>query len=636
MSIRIERAKEILESITNAKVAVYGDFCLDVYWMLDPHGSEISVETGLQAQAVKSHYYSLGGAGNIVANLAALKPAHIQVTGVIGNDIFGRELCLQLEALNVDTTSLIIQREKFDTFTYCKRYLKGEEKTRIDFGFLNQHSLDTDKRLIQCLRHAFETADVVLFNQQFPGSITNKWFFDSANKLFSEFSNKPILLDSRHYGEKFHNVYHKTNAIEAAKLNGQKMASSDIVQFSDLKRFAAALYKQSEKPVFITRGQRGILVCDNEGTHEIPGIQILKKTDPVGAGDTIVSTLACCLAVGTNPVEAAECANFAAAVTVQKLFQTGTASYEEILEIAKDPDYIYQPELAEDTRQAKYFKSSEIETCCDISRVFSDRITHAIFDNDGTISTIRQGWERVMEPVMIKAILGNSYECADETLYCKVRDRVRSYINQSTGIQTILQMAGLVEMVREFGIVPPDKILDSLAYKAIYNRALMDMVGRRIEKLKQRELDVTDYTIKGVISFLQTLREKGVELYLASGTDRKDAVKEANALSYANLFNGGIYGALDDINKFSKKKVIEKILHEHHLHGSALACFGDGPVEMRECRKHDGVAIGIASDEIRRHGLNMGKRSRLIKAGAHIVVPDFSQPDKLLSILFEG
>jgi hypothetical protein len=107
------------------------------------------------------------------------------------------------------------------------------------------------------------------------------------------------------------------------------------------------------------------------------------------------------------PAEAAEFANFAAAVTVQKLFQTGTASAAEIIEIGKDPDYIYQPELAADTRSARYFNGTEIELCCE--SIPSGRIKHAVFDHDGTISTLRQGWEEIMAPVMIKAILGDKY-----------------------------------------------------------------------------------------------------------------------------------------------------------------------------------------------------------------------------------
>jgi len=88
------------------------------------------------------------------------------------------------------------------------------------------------------------------------------------------------------------------------------------------------------------------------------------------------------------------------------------------------------------------------------------------------------------------------------------------------------------------------------------------------------------------------------------------------------------------VSKYSKKLVISKILSDNGLKGPELACFGDGPVEIRECRNHDGIAVGIASDEIRRHGLNVRKRTRLIKAGAHVVAPDFSQPAALINVLF--
>jgi len=61
--------------------------------------------------------------------------------------------------------------------------------------------------------------------------------------------------------------------------------------------------------------------------------------------------------------------------------------------------------------------------------------------------------------------------------------------------------------------------------------------------------------------------------------------------------------------------------------------FGDGPVEIRETRKRGGITIGLASNELRRYGLNEKKRTRLIKAGADIIVPDFSQSPQLLSLL---
>jgi len=626
------RIKEILEHIANVTVAVYGDFCLDAYWILDPAGSEVSVETGLQAQAVSRQSYSLGGASNVVANLAALAPRAIGVIGAVGDDIFGRELRRQLDDLGVDTGHLIVQNEDFDTVTFSKPYLEGNELPRVDFGFLNRRSAATDEALLGGLRHALETADALIVNQQVPGSIRNEAFIDRANALFAEFAEKVVLLDSRHYGEKFRHVTRKTNDREAAQLNGVEVGLNDIVSAADARTYALKLYEQFHKPVFLTRGSRGLLAVDADGVHDVPGIQLLKQLDPVGAGDTVTSALALCLGAGVPPSEAAEFANVAAAVTVQKLYQTGTASGAEVLAVGADADYIYRPELAEDRRKARYEAATEIELC-DESVPFG-QIRHAVFDNDGTISVLRQGWEQVMAPVMIEAILGDRYETTDERLYHRVRGRVLDYIDKSTGIQTIVQMEALVEMVREFGVVADDEVLDKFGYKAIYNDALMQMVGQRIARLRNGRLDVSDFTIKGSIAFAGALRDRGVTLYLASGTDHADVVAESKALGYADLFTGGIYGGVGDVSKYSKKMVIERIMSGHQLRGPELVVFGDGPVELREARKRDGLAIGVASDEVRRHSLNVEKRTRLVKAGAQAIIGDFSERDKLLGLLF--
>ncbi len=632
--MNIERVKQILSSISKVSVAVYGDFSLDAYWMLDPRGGEISVETGLKANAVARHYYSLGGASNIVANVMALKPKSCRVFGVIGNDIFGRELTRQLQQLNVDTAGLIVQQENFDTYVFGKPYIGTQEKPRIDFGFFNRRSEETDELIISNLRKAMKETDVLIFNQQVPGSINNESFIAASNELFNEFRNKLIILDSRHYSSSFANIYRKTNAVEAARLCGAEARYGDIIPLENAKKYASELYSKTQKAVFITRGNRGLIVADSTGAHEIPGIQLLKKIDTVGCGDTTLSAIALCMAAGVSPLEAAMIGNFAASVTATKLFQTGTANADEILEIAKDVDYIYQPELADDRRNAVFLTNTDIEICYPREKIQLGKIKHAVFDHDGTISTLRQGWEAIMEPVMIKAILGDRYKTADETTYHRVRERVREYIDKSTGIETIKQMQALVEMVQEFGFVPQEYILDKWGYKKIYNDALMLMVNDRISRFQKGELNLSDFTIKGSVDFLKMLKKHGVHLYLASGTDLDDVVNEANVLGYADLFDGGIYGSVGDSAAFSKKMVIAKIMTEHNLHGSELLVVGDGPVEMRESRKRDGIALGIASNEVQRFGLNLEKRTRLVKAGAHFIIPDFSQLNQIEKFLF--
>jgi rfaE bifunctional protein kinase chain/domain len=632
--MEVDRIRHITNKIKEAKVSVFGDFCIDAYWGLNPNGSEISKETGLMGEAVEKQYYNLGGASNIVANLAALEPASIKIVGVVGDDIFGRELVRQMQILGVDTTYLITQKDNFSTVTFGKRYLNGKEKSRIDFGFFNKKSESTNKKILEGLRAMIKTSDVLIFNQQVPRSIDSKSFINKVNSIFKKFNEKIILLDTRDYGKDFKHTYMKTNIYEALLLKDYNLKIGDHISDNKIKTFAENIYLKFKKPVFITRGSKGIIVYSSRGYYEALGINLLSKMDSVGAGDTTTSALALCLAVDIEPWEAAEFANLASAVTVQKLYQTGTASAEEILETGKDVDYIYQPELANDLRKANYYKNSQIELCTDINSIPFGQIKHIFFDNDGTISTLRQGWENIMAPFMISAILGEEYENVDKVLYQEVTDRVNNYIDKSTGIQTILQTEALVHMVYEFKIVPGEKILNKSGYKKIYNDKLMGIVNKRINKMKNGELEIIDFIVKGALEFLKVLMEKGIKLYLISGTDKEDVINEANKLGYAKFFEGRIYGAVGDISKYSKKMVIEKVINENHLSGPELAVFGDGPVEIRECSKRKGITIGVASDEKKRHGLNPKKRKRLIESGADIIIPDFSQISELMKILF--
>lgn len=627
--------KSILEKIKTVKVAVYGDFCLDAYWIMDSRKSEVSIETGLQAESVEKHYYSPGGAANVVANLSALKPAQIKVIGVVGDDIHGRELTAQLQKLGAETSSLFIQKEHFHTYAYLKRYIEGVEEPRIDFGVYNKRSEEIDEQILAGLTDALETHDAVIFNQQVVGSITNDRFIDKANALFEQYNDKIILVDSRHFNDRFSNVYRKVNDVEAAHLNGIQVEPRTMLPRATVLEYGQSLFGQSQKPVFVTCGARGITAFDSMGYHEHLGLQLTAQLDTVGAGDTVISAITLCLAAGISPNQAAQFANFAAAVTVQKLFITGTANGEEILTISQDPNYIYQADLAENPRQAIYLLDSETELCDPSVLEKLGHIKYAVFDHDGTISTLRHGWEEIMEPVMMKAILGDSYDTIDAENFKKVQRETQEFIHKTTGIQTIYQMEGLVNRVREAGYVPEDQILDKFQYKQIYNDALMELVNKRMSKLQAGELDWEDYTMKGAVSFLHKLKERGVVMYLASGTDVDDVRHEATVLGYADLFDGGIYGALREYTKFSKKMIIERIIRDNNLNGNELAVFGDGPDEIREGRRSGGISIGITSNEVQRHGHNFDKRPRLVKAGAQLIIPDFSQYRKLVSLLFK-
>ncbi|MBW6500541.1 MAG: hypothetical protein K0B05_04025 [Bacteroidales bacterium] len=624
--------REVIEAIKHARIGVLGDFCLDAYWFVDEAGSEISIETGLTTRTVRQQKYSLGGAGNVAANLAAMEIKDIRVFGVIGNDAFGAEMVRLMKEAGIGTDNLIIQDQEWATHVYVKPISGDNEGSRIDFGNFNKLSEDSADKLIKNLSDSLNSLDLVIINQQVLSGIHTDYFRSKLTEVISRNGDKTFIADSRNYAGSFTGALRKMNDVEASQQCGIEKKPGDMVSSDEIKKVAEELYKRYGKPLFITRGSRGSLTIDDKGIIFIPGLMILSKTDTVGAGDSYLAGASAALAAGYNTRTAAELGNFAAGVTVRKLYQTGTASPEEIIAIGQDPDYIFDPEIAEDPRHAHYHDNTDIEI---VTSLKSDlNIRHAIFDNDGTVSTLREGWELIMSPMMLRAVLGKRYGDADEATFCKVKERVDEFIDKTTGIQTLMQMKILLDLIREFGFVAEDEMLDEHGYKEIYNYDLMQMVKKREGKLLRGELTPEDLTIKGSIPFLKKLYDTGIRLYLTSGTDEEDVKHEASVLGYDHLFEGRIYGATGDIRKEAKRILLERIIGNIGIsEAKTIVTFGDGPVEIREARKRGGFSTGVASNELRRHGLNIAKRERLIKAGADIIVPDFSQADHLLKLL---
>jgi rfaE bifunctional protein kinase chain/domain len=630
--MKAELLQEIINKISSVKIAVIGDFCLDAYWFVDESKSEISVETGHPTRPVRHQKYSLGGAGNVANNLAAMEVKEIRAFGVIGSDPFGPEMISLMKKAGINTDNILTQQEQWATHVYIKPYIKNNEENRIDFGNFNKLSEETASLLINSLKNSVNEVDLVIINQQVLSGIHTDYFKEKLIEVINSFPEKIFILDSRNYTDFYSGAYRKINDIEASLLCGIKRKPDEIVPYSDVINAAKTLYHRYQKPLFITRGSRGSLTVNESGVTETPGLMIISKVDTVGAGDSYLAGAAATLAAGYQMEIAAEIGSYVAGVTVQKLFQTGTASPCEILRIGQNPDYIYLPELAEDIRLARYLKETDIEIIREWPKDL--RIKHAIFDHDGTISTLREGWEHIMAPMMIKAVLGDKFYEADETLYHKIESGVREFIDKTTGIQTLMQMKILLDVIREFGCISADQMLDEFGYKEIYNNDLMQMVCKREGKLIRSELSVADFTIKNAVPFLNRLQNAGVKLYLASGTDEEDVKHEAAVLGYDALFEGGIFGAVGDINKEAKKIVLDRILDLIGGSGNGqIATIGDGPVEIRETHKRGGITIGIASNELKRFGLNQIKRTRLIKAGADIIIPDFSQSSDLLNLL---
>ena len=240
----------------------------------------------------------------------------------------------------------------------------------------------------------------------------------------------------------------------------------------------------------------------------------------------------------------------------------------------------------------------------------------AVLDFDGTLSSLRAGWENVMGPLMCELIPGERDE---------VQALVSRYIDESTGIQTIHQMRWLAEEIERRG----GHAEDPWAYKDEYNRRLMLEVQRRRDAVACGEEPAGTYLIPGAVEFLTALRESGVTLYAASGTDTVDVRAEAKVLGL-DAFFAEIMGAERGTDRCSKEAVLRRLV----VPGSRLLVVGDGKVEIALGREAGALTLGIASEDIpgcTSSAYNMRKYRRLKAAGAHAIAADFTEWKEILS-----
>lgn len=262
------------------------------------------------------------------------------------------------------------------------------------------------------------------------------------------------------------------------------------------------------------------------------------------------------------------------------------------------------------------------------STASASRARVALFDFDGTLSLIRSGWMDVMVPMMV-GILADLKTGESEA---ELRSIVEDFVWRLTGKETIYQMIELAENVTRRG----GKALDPLEYKKMYLDRLWVRIRGRVEDLQNGRVSPEEYLVPGARALLESLKSRGLKMYLASGTDEVYMKEEARLLDVARYFDGGVYGALDDYKSFSKKILIQRILSTTDVRGDEILGFGDGYVEIEEVKNVGGVAVGVATTEPECVKIDAWKRQRLIDVGADFIVPNYLCHDELVDILFSN
>ena len=250
----------------------------------------------------------------------------------------------------------------------------------------------------------------------------------------------------------------------------------------------------------------------------------------------------------------------------------------------------------------------------------------AFFDFDGTLSLVRSGWMDVMVPMMVEILADLKTGESDAELKAVVED----FVWRLTGKETIYQMIEFADNVSKRG----GRALDPLEYKKMYLDLLWERIRGRVEELKSGHVSPEKYMVPGTRTLLESLKERGLRMYLASGTDEVYMKEEARLIDVAKYFDGGVYGALDDYKSFSKKILVQRILAGADVRGEEIIGFGDGYVEIEEVKLVGGVAVGVASTEPECMVVDEWKRQRLIGVGADYIVPNYLCHKELMGALF--
>ena len=239
-----------------------------------------------------------------------------------------------------------------------------------------------------------------------------------------------------------------------------------------------------------------------------------------------------------------------------------------------------------------------------------------LFDFDGTLSWLRAGWPKIMTQLLSEHLP----TLQDETK----QDRNKILENIAFGLSghaTMIQMQHFVKLAKHRKqIVPPASIL----YQDYLFR-LNAVVEKRKKLIRNHDKSPVDFVILGSIEFLTWLKNKGRVCAIVSGTEQDLVQEEAQLLGISRFFGERIYGCTGDPLKYKKSSIFSQLMKDTGASGNNVIAFGDGPTEIKECKRLGGYAVALCSDEqqIQSKTCDPIKQAQLLAAGADTAIPNF-------------
>jgi len=299
---------QFLTSIKGKSVTLIGDLMMDE----NARGNEAGmVPDGAHPYVViGSTEYLPGGAANAAMNLRALG-LNVKLIGVIGDDSIGKKLIELLKDSGVDTSGILVDKNRPTTHKQ-RIWMSGQQMIRIDSESTEKISEDIEARLLTQVRS--NLSDSILLSDYGKGVLTKSLSLQVLQ--WAEQNQMPSIVDPKgnDYSKYQNATVVKPNQSEALKATGRR----DLKSEEEIFEIASQIQQNSGiGNVLISRSEKGmILQSVTQRKYQVP-THARQVSDVVGAGDTVVASLAAGLAAHLPLEIVMQIANLAAGIKVR-------------------------------------------------------------------------------------------------------------------------------------------------------------------------------------------------------------------------------------------------------------------------------------------------------------------------------
>lgn len=317
-----QQLERFLLRLPELRALVIGDLMLDEY--LWGKTERISPEAPVQIVDIEREDLRLGGAGNVINNLATLG-CQVEVVGVVGEDLDGRQLAERLRAQGIVTDGLIFEAQR--TTTRKTRILASHQQMlRIDREVRAPIAAASEERLLASVHERIGRCDVILISDYLKGVLTDRVTAEiirlGRERLI------PVVVDPK--GTDYRK-YRGATLLTPNRKETQLATGMPVGDEKSLQAAGRSLCATLEiAALLITRSEEGMSVFHADGRQRHLPTVAREVFDVSGAGDTVLALMGAGLAAGLDVESAARVANLAAGIVVGKL-GTSTVTADELL-----------------------------------------------------------------------------------------------------------------------------------------------------------------------------------------------------------------------------------------------------------------------------------------------------------------